>query len=219
MIATKYEVMDLKKIIKSLDETFQSENGKSFILHLIRAFLPINIKRVRLHVMDGDKCCLTGILLKNNNELEVQKIKIPDAERVYLPKDLDDYEEDEDLVGKVEVLISKIPVWIPNPHTVLYSDTSDKLMTIEAVLALNKFVKQEILKNNKDINYIADKKFKKKSMDKKQRVEIERPSSTYTLEDLYDASEINAMLKSGSSKKKNSNEKNKTNNKQKGNKK
>ena len=149
---TDVETHSVKKTLDYLSKKLSNDKGKNFIFHLIRAFLPINLDLIKEEVPDGTRCCVTGIQLKKGIELEVQKIKV---DPVYLEIDQGSG-CDINYIKKVDELKSRVPIEVPSLSTVLYSKTSDKLMSVEGALILNKFIMQEVLKGNPDIIYIVN---------------------------------------------------------------
>jgi hypothetical protein len=151
-IMTDVETHSVKKTLDYLSKKLSNDKGKNFIFHLIRAILPINLDLIKEEVPEGTRCCVTGIQLKKGIELEVKKIKV---DPVYLEVDSGSG-CDINYIKKVDELKSRVPIEVPNLSTVLYSKTSDKLMSVEGALILNKFIMQEVLNGNPDIIYIVN---------------------------------------------------------------
>lgn len=182
--------LTVEKTIKKLEETFETEKGKIFVLHLIRAFIPMNLELVKDKVNNGAKDCLTEVYLKNNDKLDVQKIPLPDLtikvdEGVVIGAK---YQE------KLDKLAALIPTEISNPRTVIYSEESDKLLTVEGLLALNKYVMQEIIKDNKEINFIINRKLYGEKPKKKKSPKQRGYSKSTTMNDLVDFNDLKKKL-------------------------
>lgn len=150
---------------KFIDSSYQkieeiwnsSEKGQNFILHLIRAFIPIDPWS---HYMDTNKiCCITGkkgfsaarflkltsesIFLRATIIADVDEAKKKEAQETYDKmveevKSYFDLEEGEDL---------------QNDRKLFYSEKSDKCLTRPALIALRDFSINELLKGNKKISY------------------------------------------------------------------
>lgn len=137
--------------------------GKKFILHLIRAFIPVD-KNSKMRGFKGENelvCCLTnqkltGIMDMDNREgkleLMMLRCKIDTAEN---------QKKRENYIKDYNRLVEIMPKEIRRKNVAYCSDTSDKCLSEDALVALNRFAFSKLQEGDNDIKFILGKRVRK----------------------------------------------------------
>lgn len=143
-----------EKAYLKISETYKTEKGKKFILHLVRAFLPINQWN---RYWDTDKsCCITGKLgFSTNKYFEMTKDSLLLKANLIIDPDNQNAERDyNDIVKKVK------EYWnleegenLMHDRQLFYSEKSDKCLTAPALIALREFSVNRLGMGDRDMNY------------------------------------------------------------------
>lgn len=145
-----------KKIAKIYDGT-----GKKFILHLIGAFLPIDHWSKMMGFKEGENpvCCLTNQKLAGIMDMAKMDGKGMDLLLLRCKIQINqDEEEREEQIKKYNELLSTVPEEISKRNIAYCSDTSDKFLSEEALVALQNFAINRMLRGDKDIEFAVNKK-------------------------------------------------------------
>lgn len=127
------------KAIEKLKQIYENKKGKSFILHIIRAFIPIyNSHMVKcFNEVPYRVCCLTGRRIVGYSEIEK-------------------YQKEKDkMKGPNES--ARTPIYVKTADVGYYSETSDRYLSIEGLIALNRFVKLSIDAKDPEISFVLAK--------------------------------------------------------------
>lgn len=134
-----------EEIYKKIEEIYNTEKGKPFIIHLIRSFLPINRSTFMLSNSKNKKmkCAVMGTPLISKGELI--KFNIENIDEIF--KNISDR-----LLGKTTENIV-----VDNFKGKLFAiecQNSDKVVCLQVVQQLYNFTCTELLKGNKNIEFI-----------------------------------------------------------------
>ena len=161
-----------KKIIELWNKDQKSRN---FIKHLIAAFLPYEPMNRMSNVADKDRivCAilnrkLTGIanVARDYGDVSVQHLfktahqylaNADDLSVAGMEKDLNAGKEISEIDIKIAGLMEKMPEEVKNIQIGVMSDSSDKFMMVESIMALLGFAQGLILAGNKELNFLLKK--------------------------------------------------------------
>lgn len=161
-----------KKIIELWNKDQKSRN---FIKHLIAAFLPYEPFHRLANVSNKDRivCAilnkkLTGIgnVAHHYGEVNVQHLfrnvhqYLANAENLSvaeMEKDLNAGKDISDIEIKIAALMEKMPEEVRSIQVGVMSDTSDKYMMVESIMALLGFAQNLIMAGNKELNFLMKK--------------------------------------------------------------
>lgn len=134
-----------EEIYKKIEEIYNTEKGKSFIIHLVRSFLPINRSTFMLSNSKNKKmkCAVMGTPLVSKDELI--KFNIENRDEIF--KNMSDR-----LLGKTTE-----NVVVDNFKGKLFAiecENSDKVVCLQVVQQLYNFTCTELLKGNKNIEFV-----------------------------------------------------------------
>lgn len=152
--------------IDDIKEKYNSQKGKRFIEHLIKSFLPINpLNRIYEFGNDTDKnCCISGFRLASIKEMidaarlsgvdesyikNMDIICTEEGDKVY-SESIENYNKDKDKKKRIYKNIKE-------KDFAFSSDTSSRVLSTEALLALEKFAEDEIKSGNKSIKFLLNK--------------------------------------------------------------
>ena len=145
-----------QEIYNKIEETYNSENGKNFITHLLRSFIPVNRSS---KLMDNEKNlklvdCITGeelctvnehfalLMSKEGVDAMMENLKVS-ARAMVDEKEFEEPESVKQLRDKVKPLA-------------ITCEKSDKVITQETLEQLFNFYASEMLKGNSHINWVAN---------------------------------------------------------------
>lgn len=158
-----------EEIYKKIEEIYNTEKGKPFIIHLVRSFLPINRSTFMLSNPKNKKmkCAVTGTPLVSKGDLF--KFNVENVDEIF--KNISDR-----LLGKTTENIV-----VDNFKGKLFAiecQNSDKVVCLQVVQQLYNFTCTELLKGNKNIEYILKDEQKKElaKNSSKQESFIEKPN-------------------------------------------
>lgn len=158
-----------EEIYKKIEEIYNTEKGKPFIIHLVRSFLPINRSIFMLSNSKNKKlkCAVTGNPLVSKDELI--KFNIENRDEIF--KNMSDR-----LLGK-----STENIVLDNFKGKLFAiecQNSDKVVCLQVVQQLYNFTCTELLKGNKNIEYILKDEQRKElaKNSSKQESFVEKPN-------------------------------------------
>lgn len=134
-----------EEIYKKIEEIYNTEKGKPFIIHLVRSFLPINRSTFMLSNPKNKKmkCAVTGTPLVSKGDLF--KFNVENVDEIF--KNISDR-----LLGKTTENIV-----VDNFKGKLFAiecKNSDKVVCLQVVQQLYNFTCTELLKGNKHIEFV-----------------------------------------------------------------
>ncbi len=197
-----------QEIYKRIEDTYNSEKGKGFITHLLRSFFPVGRGEYAWSREDGKvyKCCITGAKLGTKDDAW-KVLQSEDGKEAWMndfkamskamAEGKNEYEH------SAEFLAMKDKI---KPLAVV-AEKSTKCLSKEAYQQLQNFYMNELFRDNKHINWIANnertkevvKYAKKDGFIKKKREEravhrkIENPA-TMKLGDLQALKDIKERM-------------------------
>lgn len=158
-----------EEIYKKIEEIYNTEKGKPFIIHLVRSFLPINRSTFMLSNPKNKKmkCAVTGNPLVSKGDLF--KFNVENVDEIF--KNISDR-----LLGKTTENIV-----VDNFKGKLFAiecQNSDKVICLQVVQQLYNFTCTELLKGNKHIEFVLKDEQKKElaKNSSKQESFIEKPN-------------------------------------------
>lgn len=148
----------VEKSVAKLEKIYGTEKGKNFVLHLVRAFLPVNnwMKRLRFDKDEEAVCCVTNQKLAGISDIAAAhgETFLPHCKVIAATT-----QKDKDAaVDELNAIISRIPEEVKNHNFAYCSETSNKFLSVEGIIALQKFVENKILCGDKEICFIINKK-------------------------------------------------------------
>ncbi len=134
-----------EEIYKKIEEIYNTEKGKPFIIHLVRSFLPINRSTFMLSNPKNKKmkCAVMGTPLVSKGDLF--KFNVENVDEIF--KNISDR-----LLGKTTQNIV-----VDNFKGKLFAiecQNSDKVVCLQVVQQLYNFTCSELLKGNKNIEFV-----------------------------------------------------------------
>lgn len=134
-----------EEIYKKIEEIYNTEKGKPFIIHLVRSFLPINRSTFMLSNPKNKKmkCAVMGTPLVSKGDLF--KFNVENVDEIF--KNISDR-----LLGKTTQNIV-----VDNFKGKLFAiecQNSDKVVCLQVVQQLYNFTCYELLKGNKNIEFV-----------------------------------------------------------------
>lgn len=148
----------VEKSVAKLEKIYGTEKGKNFVLHLVRAFLPINhwMKRLRFDKDEEAVCCITNQKLVGITDIANAHAKtfLPHCKVIAASSK----SEKDKAIDELNELIKDIPAEVKNHNFAYCSETSNKFLSVEGILALRQFVENMILRDDKEICFIINKK-------------------------------------------------------------
>lgn len=158
-----------EEIYKKIEEIYNTEKGKPFIIHLVRSFLPINRSTFMLSNPKNKKmkCAVTGTPLVSKGDLF--KFNVENVDEIF--KNISDR-----LLGKTTENIV-----VDNFKGKLFAiecQNSDKVVCLQVVQQLYNFTCTELLKGNKNIEYILKDEQRKELAKNSSKEEsfVEKPN-------------------------------------------
>lgn len=158
-----------EEIYKKIEEIYNTEKGKPFIIHLVRSFLPINRSTFMLSNSKNKKmkCAVMGTPLASKDELI--KFNIENRDEIF--KNMSDR-----LLGKTTE-----NVVVDNFKGKLFAiecENSDKVVCLQVVQQLYNFTCTELLKGNKNIEFVLKDEQRKElaKYSSKEESFIEKPN-------------------------------------------
>lgn len=158
-----------EEIYKKIEEIYNTEKGKPFIIHLVRSFLPINRSTFMLSNSKNKKmkCAVTGSPLITKGELI--KFNIENGDQIF--KNITDR-----LLGKTTENII-----VDNFKGKLFAiecENSDKVVCLQVVQQLYNFTCTELLKGNKNIEFVLKDEQRKElaKYSSKEESFVEKPN-------------------------------------------
>ena len=155
-----------KAFIKICELWNKDEKARGFVKHLIRNFYPVDPMTRRMgfteeEIQNGkNRCCILNIkvagittIAEEATKYNMAKMQI-DAQA--LTEKREKYTEKE--MKKLKKLRMAMPVEVRNNTQAFMSDNSDKILSGEAVYALDMFVKECIIRDEKEVFFIVNKK-------------------------------------------------------------
>lgn len=147
--------MTSDQIYQKIQEIYKTEKGKNFIAHLLRSFFPVDRAKIMVFKEDDKqlKCCITGEEIFPREELlhlafgsgetilkDIRhKFKESIGETVERDPELEEFHKKLD--------DTKL-------HIAVYSEKSDKLMSINAFQTLQQFLMNELMRDNRHVNWV-----------------------------------------------------------------
>lgn len=149
--------MTEQEIYKKIEEIYNSEKGKGFITHLLRSFFPVGKANYAWFKEESKvyKCCITGVKLGtkedifaalNSEEGRTAWMNDFKAMTKAMASDQTEYTHSEEFIALKEKV---------NPLAVV-TEKSDKCLSQEAYQQLQNFYVNELFRDNKHINWIAN---------------------------------------------------------------
>jgi hypothetical protein len=158
-----------EEIYKKIEEIYNTEKGKPFIIHLVRSFLPINRSTFMLSNSKNKKmkCAVMGTPLVSKDELI--KFNIENRDEIF--KNMSDR-----LLGK-----STENIVVDNFKGKLFAiecEKSDKVVCLQVVQQLYNFTCTELLKGNKNIEFVLKDEQRKElaKYSSKEESFVEKPN-------------------------------------------
>lgn len=131
-----------------------TEKGKKFILHLVRAFLPIDPWS---RLLDTDKrCAITGKLgFSVNKYTEMTLPMVFLRARITInPDDKESVDEYNDIVKQVrEHWDLEEGENVMEDRQMFYSEKSDKVLCTPAIIALREFATNQMMRDDREMSY------------------------------------------------------------------
>ena len=135
--------------------------SRNFIKHLILNFIPVNEWNKILNFPEKDlkenknHCCILNIKLigirKLSEELAIFKMK-----QLRITAEFDDVKKQK-LIDEYNSEIKKLPAEIKFKYYAYYGNKSDKYLSKYAITALNNFINECIICDEKEINFLLNK--------------------------------------------------------------
>ena len=135
--------------------------SRNFIKHLILNFIPVNEWNKILNFPEKDlkenknHCCILNIKLigirKLSEELAIFKMK-----QLRIKAEFDDVKKQK-LIDEYNSEIKKLPAEIKFKYYAYYGNKSDKYLSKYAITALNNFINECIICDEKEINFLLNK--------------------------------------------------------------
>lgn len=187
----------------------KNQQSRNFIKHLVAAFLPIDMMS-RAFYVDPEKetkCVITGHKvcgIKNIAEgfakFSTKKLFV-DAKAIVENRDYTEEEKQE-----LNSVRDKLPIEIRTGSVTFLSENSDKTISYDAVVALQHFVTNMILCDNKELMFTINKKRMKESQSEfseekrlnQKQINSVSKAATYGIKDSIDSdtfSKLEAMKK------------------------
>lgn len=158
-----------EEIYKKIEEIYNTEKGKPFIIHLVRSFLPINRSTFMLSNPKNKKmkCAVTGTPLVSKGDLF--KFNVENVDEIF--KNISDR-----LLGKTTENIV-----VDNFKGKLFAiecENSDKVVCLQVVQQLYNFTCTELLKGNKNIEFVLKDEQRKELAKNSSKEEsfVEKPN-------------------------------------------
>jgi|JI10StandDraft_1071094.scaffolds.fasta_scaffold42162_4 hypothetical protein len=158
-----------EEIYKKIEEIYNTEKGKPFIIHLVRSFLPINRSTFMLSNSKNKKmkCAVMGTPLVSKDELF--KFNVENVDEIF--KNISDR-----LLGKTTQNIV-----VDNFKGKLFAiecEKSDKVVCLQVVQQLYNFTCTELLKGNKNIEFVLKDEQRKElaKYSSKEESFVEKPN-------------------------------------------
>lgn len=182
--------MDREKIFTELDALLASKKSKSFINHLVKAYMPISkvdkvfIKPKKVYF----KCAVSKVSLVSVNDIlkEINTDEFKDELFKYLHTMFDPN-------GRIEAPIKTL---MKNKNLALQGTDTNTFMSIEGYLVFHDWVSTKILQGDKHILWLVSKAnltdAKGKKLKKEKEVKI--VGATFALGDLPELQALKAKL-------------------------
>lgn len=137
--------MTKDKVAQKIKEIYTTPSGQSFIIHLVRSFLPINKKSKYSWDLEKCRCCITNQKLVGKEELFNNFLK--------RAQDIDKNKVEESFKNEVigQETEFQIDRTINNSVVGIISDRTDKRISLVALEELQKFV--EAHKSDKKLSF------------------------------------------------------------------
>ena len=146
-----------QEIYKKIEDTYKSEKGKGFITHLLRSFFPAGKANYAFFKEEGMvyKCCITGTKLGTKEDI-FAVLQSEEGRKAYM----DDFmsmvkataNNEKEYTHCDEFLALRDKV---KPLAVV-AEKSNKCLSAEAYKQLQNFFVNELFRDNKHINLIAN---------------------------------------------------------------
>lgn len=151
------------KVTNDLKEKYNNSKSRKFVEFLVKSFLPINpLNRVYEFGESLDKnCCLTRHRLASIKEI-IEVAKMSKVDNKYIDNlDIICTEEGNnaysDAIRKYSDT-SKVYSNIKNKDLAISANNTNKVLSIEGILALEKFVNEEIKSGNRYLKFLLNNK-------------------------------------------------------------
>ena len=151
------------KVTNDLKEKYNDSKSRKFVEFLVKSFLPINpLNRVYEFGESLDKnCCLTRRRLASIKEI-IEVAKMSKVDNKYIDNlDIICTEEGNnvysDAIRKYSDT-SKVYSNIKNKDLAISANNTNKVLSIEGILALEKFVNEEIKSGNRYLKFLLNNK-------------------------------------------------------------
>ena len=149
--------MTEQEIYKKIEDTYNSEKGKGFITHLLRSFFPAGKGNYAFFKEEGMvyKCCITGAKLGTKEDI-FATLHSEEGQKVYM----------NDFMSNMKAVASGATEYTHSEEFLALRDQvkplavvaekSNKCLSQEAYQQLQNFYVNELFKDNKHINWIAN---------------------------------------------------------------
>ena len=140
--------MEQNKVRNKIRSNYNlSEDGKKFIIHLIRNFLPLSEKAIYVTALPESnkplKCCITGRVLQLRNR-DTEKVHDDKGKRI----------SNELTNGKNNNCPPVEPQPLQEVHVAMMANGSNRLLCLEAAEQLAIFLSEEIINGNKHLKWV-----------------------------------------------------------------
>lgn len=150
--------MTTDQVYQKIQEIYNSEKGKNFIAHLLRSFFPVD--RAKIVIFKSEeakyqsmKCCITGEEIFAKEEL----LQLAFSSGTTILKDIrQNFKESlgEEFTPDPEVTAMRKKLDDTKMHIAVESEKSDKLMSNIAFQSLHQFLINELLRDNRHIDWV-----------------------------------------------------------------
>lgn len=172
------------KVTNDLKEKYNNSKSRKFVEFLVKSFLPINpLNRVYEFGESLDKnCCLTRHRLVSIKEI-IEVAKMARVDDKYIDNlDIICTEDGDraysDAIHKYSDT-SKVYFNIRNKDLAISASNTNKVLSIEGILALEKFVDEEVKSGNRYLKFLLNnRKSTGKSTNKESNLSVKVKSST-----------------------------------------
>ena len=141
-------MMTIEQAYTKIEQTYKSEKGKNFVLHLVRSFLPIN-KSSFVEDLKSGKCSITGQSLVGQNQVAELYLKNASEQFKHVTKTLIAALEEK----APEETESPVKKALGNRVLGVKCEKSDKLLCVTALQALQKFAIEQMLAGDRTMQY------------------------------------------------------------------
>ncbi|MFA6501431.1 MAG: hypothetical protein WCT85_01455 [Parachlamydiales bacterium] len=155
--------MNQPETIALIKKLYEKENSKKFIIHLIRAFLPLGKAKIleKWHTDKKPKCCLCASKIIPVDELMKAMLdkELLDADLQYIiAKHKGGSKEKKDIA--YEIIKDERPMnkFISDRKRGYIGDKSDKLLCTDCQLSLYSFTSSQILSGDGTLNWVFQNK-------------------------------------------------------------